>query len=204
MEKKQVKQVVNGMKKSAYTKKQVCKQLSGMEKIQLKERKVTPNEAWTELGVPHKGSVIKACDVWSAWSPLLKIDGDVLIRTKDSTKIEIDGKMYALFDESRKAVKYYGWHRMVNDADVDKERGDVKVTASRLLDGLFDSKYAQDALDEASKSCDKAEKVAKGWVDMSEKPNEYHQWTQVARDDNGNWSTVDESESKPTATAKVA
>lgn len=184
--KKSTEQVVNVLKNSAYTWKQVVKQLSGLQSVTLKDgTKVTPSEAWGLLGVKSEKSVIKAKNVKAAWSDALVIDGAPLVRTKDAFTIDIDGNPYRLYDDDKKAVRFYGWHRMVNATDVDKARGDVKVTATRLLDGLFDSRFADDALKEASDSCDAAEAVASGFVDLSAKPNEYHDWKAVQRTANG-------------------
>lgn len=192
MEKKQIKQVVNGMAKNAYTWKQVVKQLSGLTAVTLKDgTKVTPAEAWALLGVKSEKSSVKAKNVRAAWSGKLRFGEKLLVRTKDSVRIELNGQSYPLFTDDYKSVKVWGWHGMANASDVNKEEGDVKVTAQRVLDGLFDCKFADDALKETDESLDAAEKVVSGYIDMGDRIN--HQWVAV-RKIGDEWMTKEDAE----------
>lgn len=191
MEKKELKQVKSAMTKAAYTWKQVTKQISGLSKIDIKGKVYTPEEAWEALGVKSAKSVVKASNIKAAWRRELTIgegaSAQYEIRVKESVKIALDDKEYTLYDSKMRAVKYYAWHSMVNEGDVDKENGDVKVTAQRLLDGLFDCVYYEDACKEVAESVTAAKAVNVGKINKGD--NKLPEWVDVIKV-NGVWSTV--------------
>lgn len=199
MEKKELKQVKSAMKIAAYTWKQVVKQVSGYKEVRVKDKVYTPEEAWAAFGVKSAKSVVKASNIKAAWRKELVIgegaSAQYQIRLKDSVKVSIGDKEYTLYDNKFKAVKYYAWHVMTNEADVVKENGDVKITADRLLDGLFDCKYYEDACKEMVKSIKDAQAVTTGKINKGD--NKQPEWIDVVKV-NGMWH--EESDVK-TATA---
>lgn len=217
--KSQLNSVTRQLNNKAQSWGQVCKQLSGMTgKVEIeKGEKISIKEAFCLLGVHTKGNKYTPADIQLAWSERLK-EGQTMHTTTAFTPdawrcplisrampIEkcVDGENRRLYTKDKQSGKYIALKkhelcRVVKAEDKRKGSTDVIVTAKVLLQGLVQSIYVEDTLNEIVSEQRVSDNITAAYVNLGtpDVPN----WVLAQKHSNGVWSTTPE---KHTYTVEV-
>lgn len=216
--KSQLNSVTRQLNNKAQSWGQVCKQISKMTgKIEIaKRQKVSIKEAFCLLGVHTKDNKYTPADIQLAWSERLKEGAAMHTATafapdawrcpliSRAMPIEkcVDGENRRLYAKDEKgkyvALKRHELCRVVKAEDKRKGSTDIVVTAKVLLQGLVQSIFIEDTLNEIAAEQRVCNHITAAYVNLGtpDVPN----WALAQKHSNGVWSTTPE---KHTYTVEV-